>query len=152
MSIRALLSASAREPDAADLLLSAPVPPARTRMIKLVAALTPVGAMIALPLAGLAVLSPGAAAWALLFSAISAASAAFIVLCLSGVGARKDIAKRHAQGVGAMLIEFATQFVWSATAGLAVSASLWALASGAVAACVVGGVWLARGRGEKRAD
>jgi ABC-2 type transport system permease protein len=90
------LSVSAE--DAPDLIASAPVPHRLVDRAKLIAALAPVFALMAIPVAALAVASPAAGAWAAVGVIASAFASGFIGLWRRTPGQRRSFIRRRGQG------------------------------------------------------
>lgn len=126
--------------DAPDLLAVAPAGAAPLRRAKALAALIPVGVVMAVPLAGFAVVSPWAGLVALAGCAAAACSAALLALWLGKPGARRDFNKRQSGSVLANLAEFVIGGAWSGATALAVAGSLWTLAPIAFAALLLAGL------------
>lgn len=114
--------------DAPDLLACSPARPATLRWAKLAAALIPVGVVVALPLAALAVMSPSAGMAAALTCAGAATSSGLIRLWHGKPAKRADFNKR--ENSGGILINLAdalSSLTWGAAAYLGVRFGLWGL-------------------------
>ena len=133
-----------RAEDAPDLIASAPVPAANWRRAKLLAALTPVAAILFLPLAALASQSGLAALASAAGCAAAAVGAALLAFSMEENGSRKDFAKRHKRSLLAGLAEPVSHVAWAGATALALDASLWALAPAAFAAALIAGIWAFR--------
>ena len=130
-----------RAEDAPDLIASAPVSAFASGLSKLLAALLPVAAILALPLLALASQS-GLAAWAAAGGSAAAACCAVLInFASSESGSRKDFAKRHKRSLLVSLAETGSHLAWSGMVALALDASRWAPLPGLFAIGLVAAVW-----------
>lgn len=104
--------------DAPDLLASSPVPRRLSDRAKVAAAITPVAAIMLLPLIGLAWLSPLAGLAALLGAGAAAVSSALVNIWWQRPGKRSDIRRARRSSWLVSLAETGLAFCWSATAAL----------------------------------
>ena len=133
-----------RAEDAPDLIASAPVSAFQSAAARLVAALAPVAAILALPLLALASQS-GAAAWAAGGGSAAAALCAVLInFSSSDSGSRKDFAKRHKRSILVSLAETGSHLAWSGAVALLLDGSRWAAAPAVFAMSLVGAVWIFR--------
>ena len=113
--------------DAPDLLAVSPAVPSRLRRAKALAGVLPVAAIMALPLAGFAVVSPWAGLMAAGGCAAAAFSAVLIALRMGKPGGRRDFNRRQNTSVLGNIAEFVIGSAWAAATAFAVAGSLWAL-------------------------
>lgn len=115
--------------DAPDLLACAPAAPSLVRRGKLTAALLPVIALLALPLAGLMAFNPAAGVLTLLTCVGAGVSSGLIVLWLGKPIKRSDFNKGNgAGGVAAIISDLLVSALWGAAAYLGVRFGAWGLA------------------------
>jgi ABC-2 type transport system permease protein len=115
--------------EAPDLLASSPARVELIRRGKIAAALLPVAVLLAIPLGGLAYLSPWAGLATVLTCAGAALSGALVMLWHGKPGKRQEFNKKQSGGGWvAGLAELAVGAAWTGTAFLAVLGTPWALA------------------------
>ena len=117
--------------DAPELIACAPIPRGEARRAKLVAALAPVGVLIAPLLVGFAWLSPWAGLVATASAAASALSSSLLNLWFEKPTPRSAF-RRRGGSVIVSLGELALSLCWALAATLAILAPIWALAPLAV--------------------
>ncbi len=122
--------------DAPDLIASSPLAKARADRAKVIAAVLPVAAAIALPILGLAVLSPVAGLAALAGAAAAGGSSALINIWHQRPGQRRDFRKSRRSSWIVSLAETGVAFSWAAAAALLALLQPWWL----IPACVGAGV------------
>jgi ABC-2 type transport system permease protein len=113
--------------DAPELIAAAPVPRERVEMAKITAIGLPVLIILALPLAGLALLSPFAAVMVALFAGAASISTALLNLWHPMPGNRRGMLRRHSQSKVMALLEHLLAMLWAIAIVLAVVGSAWAL-------------------------
>ena len=145
--------------DAPELIAAAPVLRERVELAKITAIGLPVLVILALPLAGLALLSPFVALMVALFAAAASISTALLNLWHPMPGNRRGMLRRHSQSKLMALLEHLMAMLWAIAIVLAVVRSGWALLPIALANVVLfccspprRKPWrLAWSRGDKRA-
>ncbi len=136
--------------DAPDLLLTAPASAATVRRAKLAAAVLPIFALIAVPLAWLLLRAPLAGAVTLTTVCGATLGAALVNLWTGQLGVRGEFKNRGKRGVASRVFEVSTLISWAALAsllprtfdGAPISTAL-AGGIGAAAAIALGTVFLA---------
>ena len=113
--------------DAPELIAAAPVLRERVELAKVTAIGLPVLVILALPLAGLALLSPFVALMVALFSAAASISTALLNLWHPMPGNRRGMLRRHSQSKLMALLEHLLAMLWAIAIVLAVVGSAWAL-------------------------
>lgn len=114
--------------DTPDLLAVSPTPMATLRRAKLFAALTPVAALLAIPIGVLAWYHPLAALWTAIGAGLTAWSAGLINVWHQKPGRRADFRRRRSGSVLANLAEIGIAFLFAAATALAVAGWLvWAV-------------------------
>lgn len=113
--------------DAPELIAAAPVPRQRVELAKVTAIGLPVLVILALPLAGLALLSPYVAVMVALFAAAASISTALLNLWHPMPGNRRGMLRRHSQSKIMALLEHLMAMLWAIAIVLAVVSSSWAL-------------------------
>ena len=129
--------------DAPELIAASPAAGALARRGKLLAALAPVGVLLAPPLVLLLFLAPWAAVCGAVGVTLSGASAALINLWFEKPGSRSGFRKRSGSVVTG-LAEFIVGAGWGVTTGLGAAGQVWSLAAAAVAAAMMAGLYLLR--------
>lgn len=124
--------------DAPELMATAPVRAAEVDRIKLSAVGLPVLVVIALPLAGLALVSWRVALLTALFAAVGAGSTALLNFWHPMPGNRRGMLRRHSQSKLIALIEHALAISWAIAIVLALAGSFIALLPMAVVAAILG--------------
>jgi ABC-2 type transport system permease protein len=132
--------------DAPDLLTAAPVERARVRTAKLFAALLPIYAVLLLPIAALAVLSPFAGFAALLGVSGASISAGLINLWYEKPAQRKNFRRRGTGSLASTLGELIIGLAWSMTTVSMASRSLWALVGLAVTSALLYAFFVGRNK------
>ena len=112
--------------DAPDFLASAPVTRAEVERRKLEAIAFPLSLFLALPLIGLAIVSPGAALWTIIFASCAALSTALLNLWHPTPGRRVMMMRRHAQSKIVGMIEHLLSLLWAVAMVLTVMGSVYA--------------------------
>jgi ABC-2 type transport system permease protein len=129
--------------DAPDLIASAPVTSGSIDRAKLIAAIAPVWAVMAIPVVALLVRSPWAGAWALGGVLIASTSSALIGLWRRNPGSRRDFVRRR-QG-GSVMTALGQTFVAlgaSATAGFGAYGWPWlSIIPAIIAAAILGALY-----------
>jgi len=123
--------------DAPELMATAPVSAAEIDRAKLTAVGLPVLAIVALPLAGLALISWRIAILAALFAAAGAASTALLNFWHPMPGNRRGMLRRHSQSKLIALVEHAIAISWAMAIVLTVAQSLVALLPMAIVAAIL---------------
>jgi ABC-2 type transport system permease protein len=124
--------------DTPDLLAISPTPVGVLRRAKLAAALIPVAALLAIPIAVLAWFAPLAALWTSLGAGLTAWSAGLIGVWHQKPGKRADFRRRRAGSFLAALAELAIAFLVGGATALAVAGwYVWALPPLIVAGAVM---------------
>ena len=113
--------------DAPELIAAAPVLREHVELAKVTAIGVPVLAILALPLAGLALLSPFVALMVTLFAAAASISTALLNLWHPMPGNRRGMLRRHSQSKIMALLEHLMAMLWAIAIVLAVVGSAWAL-------------------------
>ena len=113
--------------DAPELIAAAPVLRERVELAKVTAIGLPVLVILALPLAGLALLSPFVALMVALFAAAASISTALLNLWHPMPGNRRGMLRRHSQSKIMALLEHLMAMLWAIAIVLAVVGSAWAL-------------------------
>ena len=126
--------------DAPELIAAAPVRRAEVERAKIAAIGAPILVILALPLAGLALLSPSVALLVALFAAAASVSTALLNLWHPMPGNRRGLLRRHSQSKLMALLEHLMAMLWAVAIFLAVLGSVWAmlpiaLAIGVLACC-----------------
>jgi ABC-2 type transport system permease protein len=124
--------------DAPELMATAPVTAAEVDRIKLTAVGLPVLVIIALPLAGLALVSWPIAVLSALFAAAGAASTALLNFWHPMPGNRRGMLRRHSQSKLIALVEHALAIFWAIAIVLALAGSPIALLPVALVASILG--------------
>lgn len=124
--------------DAPELMATAPVSAAEVDRIKLGAVGLPVLVIVALPLAGLALISWRVALLTALFVVVAAASTALLNFWHPMPGNRRGMLRRHSQSKLVALIEHAIAISWAIAIVLAMAGSLIALLPVALVAAILG--------------
>jgi ABC-2 type transport system permease protein len=106
--------------DAPDFLASAPVTRREVERRKLEAIALPLALFLALPLIGLAIFSPVAALWTVLFAFCAALSTALLNLWHPMPGRRTMVMRRHSQSKIVGMIEHLLSLLWAVAMVLAV--------------------------------
>jgi len=106
--------------DAPDFLASAPVTRREVERRKLEAIALPLAMFLALPLIGLAIFSPVAALWTVLFATCAALSTALLNLWHPMPGRRTMVMRRHSQSKIVGMIEHLLSLLWAVAMVLAV--------------------------------
>jgi ABC-2 type transport system permease protein len=127
--------------DAADLVATAPMPPARVTRAKVEVVLITIGAIFAPLVAALAFASLAQAAITALFVIIATVSAAAIQLWFRVQAKRSQFRRRQTSSRVATFAEAFCSIGWAATAALAITIPVAALISGAVTAAILAGTW-----------
>lgn len=124
--------------DTPDLLAISPTPMGVLRRAKLVAALTPVAILLAIPIAVLAWYAPLAGLWTAIGAALSAWSTGLIGVWRQKPGKRSDFRRRRGASLLATLAELFVAMLIGAATALAVAGWLvWALLPLIVAGAVM---------------
>ncbi|OJU23347.1 MAG: hypothetical protein BGN89_18505 [Alphaproteobacteria bacterium 64-6] len=118
-------------------MATAPVSAAEIDRAKLTAVGLPVLAIVALPLAGLALISWRIAILAALFAAAGAASTALLNFWHPMPGNRRGMLRRHSQSKLIALVEHAIAISWAMAIVLTVAQSLVALLPMAIVAAIL---------------
>ena len=108
--------------DAPELIAAAPVLRERVELAKVTAIGLPVLVILALPLAGLALLSPFVALMVALFAAAASISTALLNLWHPMPGNRRGMLRRHSQSKIMALLEHLMAMLWAIAIVLAVVA------------------------------
>lgn len=109
--------------DAPELIAAAPVTRAEVELAKIAAIGVPVLAIVAVPLAGLALLSPMVALLAALYAAAASISTALLNLWHPMPGNRRGMLRRHSQSKLMALLEHLVAMLWAVAIFLAVLGS-----------------------------
>ncbi|MDH7797257.1 MULTISPECIES: hypothetical protein [unclassified Beijerinckia] len=112
--------------DAPEFLASAPVTRREIERRKLEAVALPLGLFLALPLLGLALVSPIAALWTLVFATCAALSTALLNLWHPMPGRRVMVMRRHSQSKLIAMMEHLLSLLWAVAMVMAVLGSLFA--------------------------
>ena len=123
--------------DAPELIAAAPVSRERVEMAKVTAVGLPVVVILALPVAGLALLSPFAAVMVALFAAAASISTALLNLWHPMPGNRRGMLRRHSQSKVMALLEHLLAMLWAVAIVLGLVGSAWALVPIALANMVL---------------
>ena len=129
--------------DAPELIAASPAAGALARRGKLLAALSPVGVLLAPPLILLLFLAPWAAVCGAVGVTLSAASSALVNLWFEKPGSRSGFRKRSGSVVTG-LAEFIVGVGWGVATGLAAAGQVWSLAALIVTLLMMGGLYLLR--------
>jgi ABC-2 type transport system permease protein len=113
--------------DAPELIAAAPVRRAEVELAKVTAVGAPVLVILALPLAGLALLSPLIALLVAVFAAAAGVSTALLNLWHPMPGNRRGMLRRHSQSKLMALLEHLMALLWAIAIVLAVIGTAWAL-------------------------
>ncbi len=127
--------------DAPDFVATAPATRGEIERAKIAAIALPVGLVMALPLAGLALASPYAAALALACGAGAGVSGALLMLWRQAPARRGLVLRRHSQSKIVALIEHWLSLCWAGVTGMAALGHPAALAPLGLAALTL---WWAR--------
>lgn len=125
--------------DAPELIATAPVARSAVERAKLSAMAPPVALVLALPILGLALLSPRAGLITLVTAGLAAVSTALINLWHPMPGNRRGMLRRHAQSKLVGLVEHALALLWAVVVALAIYGTWLALVPALVAAGIVAG-------------
>jgi ABC-2 type transport system permease protein len=112
--------------DAPELIAGAPVRRAQVEVAKITAIGAPILLVLALPLAGLALLSPSVALVVLIFAAAASTSTALLNLWHPMPGNRRGMLRRHSQSKVMALLEHLMAMLWAVASVLAVVGTAWA--------------------------
>lgn len=112
--------------DAPEFLASAPVTRGEIEWRKLEAVALPLGLFLALPLVGLAFVSPTAALWAVVFAVCAASSTALLNLWHPMPGRRTMVMRRHSQSKLIGMMEHLLSLLWAVAMVLTVLGSVFA--------------------------
>src|SRR2546421_5784504 len=123
--------------DAPELIAAAPVLREHVELAKVTAIGVPVLVILALPLAGLALVSPFVALMVALFAAAASISTALLNLWHPMPGNRRGMLRRHSQSKLMALLEHLMAMLWAIAIVLAVVGSAWALVPIALANVVL---------------
>jgi ABC-2 type transport system permease protein len=123
--------------DAPELIAAAPVSRQCVQFAKVTAIGAPVCMVLALPLAGLALLAPFVALIVMLCAAAASISTALINLWHPMPGNRRGMLRRHSQAKIMALVEHLMAMLWAIATVLAVTGSAWALVPIALANVVL---------------
>jgi ABC-2 type transport system permease protein len=113
--------------DAPELIAASPVGRAEVELAKITAIGAPILAILALPLAGLALLSPIVALLATLFAAAAGVSTALLNLWHPMPGNRRGMLRRHSQSKLMALLEHLMALLWAVAIFLAVIGSAFVI-------------------------
>jgi ABC-2 type transport system permease protein len=113
--------------DAPELIAASPVSRAEVELAKITAIGAPILVILALPLAGLALLSPFVALLVALFAAAAGVSTALLNLWHPMPGNRRGMLRRHSQSKLMALLEHLLALLWAVAIFLAVIGSVWVL-------------------------
>ncbi len=127
--------------DAADLVATAPMPPARVTRAKIEVVLIAIAAVFAPLVVALAFASPLQAAVTALGVIIATISAAAIQLWFRVQAKRSQFRRRQTSSRLATFAEAFCSIGWAATAALALALPLAAVISGAITACILAATW-----------
>jgi ABC-2 type transport system permease protein len=127
--------------DAPELIAAAPVRRAEVELAKLTAIGAPVLVILALPLAGLALLSPYVALLAALFAAAAGVSTALLNLWHPQPGNRRGMLRRHSQSKLMALLEHLMALLWAVAIVVAVMGSAWVLLPIALVVLLLASCW-----------
>lgn len=134
--------------DAPELIATAPVAPRAVDRAKLSAVALPVLVILALPLIGILLASPGLAVLTLVFASGGAASTALLNFWHPMPGNRRGMLRRHSQSKLVGLVEHGLAMLWAVAVVLAMVGSLAAVVPIGLA---VGTLWMMiRARGDAR--
>jgi len=127
--------------DAADLVATAPLPPSRVTRAKIEVVLIAIGAIFAPLIVALIFASPFQAAVTASGVIIAAASATAIQLWFRVQARRSQFRRRQTSSRLATFAEAFSSIGWAATAALALSIPIAALATGLMTACILAAAW-----------
>ncbi len=127
--------------DAADLVATAPLPPSRVTRAKIEVVLIVIGAIFAPLIVALIFASPFQAAVTASGIIIAAASATAIQLWFRVQARRSQFRRRQTSSRLATFAEAFSSIGWAATAALALSIPIAALATGLMTACILVAAW-----------
>src|SRR5712672_4491561 len=127
--------------DAADLVATAPLPPSRVTRAKIEVVLIAIGAIFAPLIVALIFASPFQAAVTASGVIIAAASATAIQLWFRVQARRSQFRRRQTSSRLATFAEAFSSIGWAATAALALSVPIAALATGLMTACILVAAW-----------
>ncbi len=127
--------------DAADLVATAPLPPSRVTRAKIEVVLIAIGAIFAPLIVALIFASPFQAAVTASGVIIAAASATAIQLWFRVQARRSQFRRRQTSSRLATFAEAFSSIGWAATAALALSIPIAALATGLMTACILVAAW-----------
>jgi ABC-2 type transport system permease protein len=113
--------------DAPELIAAAPVHRSEVELAKVTAIAVPVVAIVALPFAGLALLSPYVALLAALFAAGASVSTVLLNLWHPMPGNRRGMLRRHSQSKIMALLEHLMALLWAIAIVFAVVGTAWVL-------------------------
>src|SRR5439155_7544390 len=113
--------------DAPELIAASPVSRSEVELAKITAIGAPILVILALPLAGLALLSPFVALLVALFAAAAGVSTALLNLWHPMPGNRRGMLRRHSQSKLMALLEHLLALLWAVAIFLAVIGSVWVL-------------------------
>lgn len=116
-----LIWITASAEDAPDLIAAAPVPRERIELGKLIAAVTPVAALMLIPAIAIALNNPLHAAYVMAGVIAAAVSAGFIGICHQMPANRKEFRKQRSTSWVASLGQGFVAMSWSGAAGLALA-------------------------------
>ena len=123
--------------DAPELIAAAPLLRQQVELAKITAIGAPVLIILALPIAGLALLSPFVALMVALFAGAASISTALLNLWHPMPGNRRGMLRRHSQSKLMALLEHLMAMLWAIAIVLAVVGSAWALVPIALANVVL---------------
>jgi ABC-2 type transport system permease protein len=127
--------------DAADLVATAPLPPARVTRAKIEVVLITIGVIFAPLIAALTFASPLQAAVTASGVIVAAASATAIQLWFRVQARRSQFRRRQTSSRLATFAEAFSSIGWAATAALALSMPIAGLVSGLMTAAIVAATW-----------
>jgi ABC-2 type transport system permease protein len=127
--------------DAADLVATAPLPPARVTRAKIEVVLIVIGVIFAPLIAALTFASPLQAAVTASGVIVAAASATAIQLWFRVQARRSQFRRRQTSSRLATFAEAFSSIGWAATAALALSMPIAGLVSGLMTAAIVAATW-----------
>jgi ABC-2 type transport system permease protein len=123
--------------DAPELIATAPVAPTTVDRAKLSAIVLPVATILALPLAGLAIVSVPAMLTAIVFAMAAAASTSLVNFWHPMPGNRRGMLRRHSQSKLIGLVEHTLAVLWAVAVVFALLGSLFSAVPIAIAAGVL---------------
>lgn len=123
--------------DAPELIAAAPVQRTDVELAKMTAIAVPVMAIVALPFAGLALLSPHVALLSAVFAAAASLSTALMNLWHPMPGNRRGMLRRHSQSKVMALMEHLMAMLWAIAIVLAIAGTAWVLLPVALAAALL---------------